>query len=172
MKRIVVTGSECTGKTTLAQKLAAHFNTLWVPEFARSYAVTRRGILTHADVEPIARGQMALEDRCASIGSELLILDTDLLSTVIYSHHYYGDCPAWIEKSCRERLGSLYLLLHPDVPWIADGVRDRGDRRIEMHQLFQNMLLRVGAAFVDIAGDWDARLRMAVQAVEKHLQQV
>lgn len=169
MQRVVITGSECTGKTTLAERLASHFHAVCVPEFSREYALARNGILSHEDVEPIARGQMALEDRCSASGGSLLILDTDLLSTVVYSHHYYGGCPQWIEEECRRRLAPLYLLLHPDVPWLADGIRDRGDLRSELHGLFLGALRRFGAVHVDISGDWNTRDRMAIEAVERLL---
>lgn len=165
MIRIAVTGSECTGKTTLARELASRFHTIWVPEFSRQYADARSGVLDAGDVEPIARGQIALEDSNLAAASELLIMDTDLLSTVVYSHHYYGSCPEWIEQECRRRHASLYLLLHPDVPWIADGIRDRGEKREEMHALFRNALERYGFSYIDIKGDWKARERAAVAAI-------
>lgn len=166
MMRIVVTGSECAGKTTLAEQLAARFNTTWVPEFAREYADARSGVLDAADVEPIARGQIAREDSLLAAAKEILILDTDLLSTVVYSHHYYGSCPRWIEEECRRRLPALYLLLHPDVPWIADGIRDRGQKRGEMHSLFRDALDHFAASYIDIKGDWQQRECMAVIAIE------
>jgi NadR type nicotinamide-nucleotide adenylyltransferase len=37
VRRIVVTGPESTGKTTLAQGLAERLATTWVPEYARAY---------------------------------------------------------------------------------------------------------------------------------------
>jgi len=96
--RIVVTGSESTGKTTLARTLALELRAPWVPEFARDYAAARGGVLSAADVEPIARGQVAREDAAmAALGDRgVLVLDTDLVSTTVYAEHYYGRCPAWI----------------------------------------------------------------------------
>lgn len=167
MKRIVITGSECTGKTTLAQRLASRYHTLWVPEFSRDYAASKAGLLDATDVEPIARGQATLEDEYAARASHFMFQDTDLLSTIVYSHHYYGNCPPWIEEAFRNRLADLYLLLHPDVPWIADGIRDRGDRRVEMHQLFQAGLRRFNAPYIDITGDWSQRDRTAVAAIDR-----
>ena len=74
-------------------------------------------------------------------GTRVVVKDTDLVSTVVYASHYYGSCPAWIERAARERLGDLYLLLHPDVPWVADGLqRDRPADRARLHQLFRERL--------------------------------
>ncbi len=117
MIRVVVTGSECTGKTTLAMELAEHYGTVWVPEFVRQFVEAKGSAPEYADVEAIARGQIALEDRMTAKAAEVLIQDTDLLSTVVYSQHYYGDCPRWIEEELRARAGDLYLLACIDVPW-------------------------------------------------------
>lgn len=163
--RVVVTGSECTGKTTLAGALSARFGVGVVPEFSRLYAATKLSPLSGEDVEPIARGQMAREDAAMDGEPSLLILDTDLVSTVLYARHYYGSCPEWIERSARARQGDLYLLCCPDVPWVGDGIRDRGDRREEMHGLFEALLRELSIAWCPIQGAWREREESAVRAV-------
>ena len=158
LRRVVVTGSECTGKTTLAAELAARFRTAWSPEFAREYLDGEGPPLTAADVEPIARGQVAGEEAAERRARGLLVLDTDLLSTVVYARHYYGTCPEWIVRAARERRADLYLLLHPDVPWIADGAkRDRPHARERLHGLFREVLDDLGARVVDLRGSWPER---------------
>lgn len=165
--RVVLTGSECTGKTTLAQKLAAHYRTTRSPEFARFYLDRKNAPLTAGDVEPIARGQREGEDLAARDARRVVFLDTDLLSTVLYARHYYGACPPWIEAEARARRGELYLLHHPDVPWTEDGrLRDRGDRREEMHGLFAGLLREFGARVADVKGPWAERFERARAAVE------
>ncbi len=173
LRRVVLTGSECTGKTTLAAALAEHYGSVWVPEHARAYARQKTGALAFEDVSAIARGQIDAEDgarRAAPSASRLLMLDTDLLSTVVYSRHYYGSCPEWIEQAARERLADLYLLLHPDVPWVPDtGQRDRPDRREEIHGLFRATLEVQRARYVDIAGTWAERTERARCAIDRFL---
>ena len=191
LQRVVLTGSECTGKTTLATELAARFGCLWVPEYVRGYMDARGGEfwadpaatatgsaqlfaapfgrrleLTYADVEPIARGQIEALESATRASSRVLIQDTDLISTAIYSRHYYGDCPDWIENAARERRAQLYLLLHPDVPWLEDPQRDRGDRRGELHALFAAALAQLNVQVVDVRGSWAERSRAAHAAVE------
>lgn len=165
-RRVTVTGAESTGKTWLAQRLARHFQTVWVPEFAREYLVQKAAPLDASDVEPIARGQMNSEDAVVRRAHTLAILDTDLVSTVVYAKHYYGTCPAWVEHSARKRLADLYLLCDIDVPWVADPARDRPGARHEIHAAFAQHLERYGARYVLVRGAWEQREAGAVGAVD------
>ena len=167
MIRVVVTGSECTGKTTLARALADHYGAPWVPEFARQFVAEQTRAPSVSDVATIARGQITAEDRALARSPALLIQDTDLLSTVVYGRHYYGDCGAWIETALRERAADLYLLAGIDVPWAADGdQRDRGTRRDEMQGLFRGVLRDLAVPFVVICGAHEQRLRSATGAID------
>jgi NadR type nicotinamide-nucleotide adenylyltransferase len=165
-RRVVVTGSESTGKTTLAQGLARHFGTVWVPEFARGYLDAKPTPLDSSDIEPIARGQMAAEDAGAREANRVVFLDTDLASTEVYAAHYYGACPEWIRDESRRRVPSLYLLAGIDAPWIPDPQRDRGDRRPEMHELFRRRIEESDAPIVEVRGSWEERFEIARTAVE------
>ncbi len=170
LKRITVTGSECTGKTTLARALARRYRTAWVPEFARRFVAEKGAPPEAGDVEAIARGQIALEDAAAAGADRLLVLDTDLLSTAVYAEHYYGACPAWIGDALDRRAADLYLLAGIDVPWVAEvGQRDRGDRREEMQALFRAALARRELRFVEISGPHEERMRRAVAAIDEVL---
>lgn len=173
MIRVVVTGSECTGKTTLAQALAQHFQVPWVPEYARQFVEEKRRAPEYPDVEAIARGQIALEESMAAKASSLLIQDCDLLSAIVYSRHYYGDCPRWIEESLLDRPANLYLLAGIDVAWVPDrNQRDRGNRREEMQGLFRHALEGRNLDFVEIEGSREHRLSLAIFAVERCLSEV
>jgi NadR type nicotinamide-nucleotide adenylyltransferase len=167
--RVVLTGSESTGKTTLARQLAAHYGVEWVPEFVREYATRKGSAIELADHGPIAHGQIALEEAFLARARRMLIQDTDLLSTVVYCGHYFGVCPAWIERELLGRLPQLYLLMDIDMPWVPDPVRDRGHVREQMQGLFRETLERVGAHYVTISGDHAARRASATAAVERLL---
>lgn len=168
-RRIVITGSESTGKTTLAAMLAERFGTVASPEFARDHLDLKPTPLDRHDVEVIAVGQIAQEERYLRRAKRVLFLDTDLFSTVVYGGHYYGSIDPWIERVARERRGHLYLLLDIDVPWVPDPQRDRPDRREEIHELFRATLERNGARVVTIGGSWTERLERAVAAVEAEI---
>jgi NadR type nicotinamide-nucleotide adenylyltransferase len=172
-RRVVLTGSESVGKTTLATELAARYGVPLVPEFVRDYATAKGAPLDFTDHGPIAWGQVALEDTAIAAaraaGHGLIVHDTDLVSTVAYCHHYFGRCPAFLEELALARRADLYLLLDIDVPWVADGVRDRGDRRAEVHRLFGDTLSRLGARVTLIQGPWDERLTTARHHIDSLL---
>ena len=165
-RRVVVIGSESTGKTTLARRLAERYRTVWVPEYARAWLDAKGSPLDEGDVERIARGQISAEDEAAWKARELVVLDTSILSTVVYATHYYGACPAWIVREAHARHDGLYLLTDIDVPWVADPQRDRGGRRAEMHALFVEALESRALPYIVVRGDWDERWRIACTAVE------
>jgi NadR type nicotinamide-nucleotide adenylyltransferase len=165
---VCLIGPECTGKTTLARQLAAHFGAPWVPEFVREYAERVRRPLTVEDVEPIAMGEIALLDEASS--DDLLILDTDLVSTVVYSRHYYGACPEWIEAEAVVRRADRYLLMGVDVPWSDDSVRDSEGSRIALYGEFVFALTELEASVVSINGSWEDRFASAVKEIGSHFR--
>jgi len=167
--RVVLTGSESTGKTTLAGQLAVHYGAELVPEFVRAYAEQQGGIIEFSDHGPIARGQIALEDGHIARAQGLVVQDTDLLSTVVYCKHYFGHCPPWIEEAAAARRPDLYLVCEIDIDWIADGVRDRGHMRDDMQHLFRDAVRASGVASANITGLGDERLERAVDAIDAFL---
>lgn len=172
LARIVITGSECTGKTTLARELAARHGALWVPEQSREIATRLGRPLTSEDVSAIASAQIAAEDAIIADaerrGDRMVYLDTDLLSTVVYGRHYYGVCPSWIEAETRVRIADLYLLADIDVPWTPDGVRDRPEARQQIHDEFHAALSEFGAPSCEVHGLGEDRTASAIACLQRN----
>ena len=170
LTRIVLTGSESVGKTTLGLQLAARYGITCVPEFVRDYAAAKGAPLDDRDHGPIATGQMAREDThiaaALARGDTLLLQDTDLISTVVYCHHYFGRCPDFIEQAAMARRAAHYLLLEIDVPWIADGIRDREKHRVEVQTLFRDTLARFAAPVTVVQGTWETRFATAAALID------
>ena len=171
--RICVTGPESTGKTTLARELALWLDTEWVPEASRLYAERVARPLVASDVTPIAREHEALADaaalRARGRAARVLVLDTDLVSTIVYARHYYGAAPRWIEAAEHARRADLYLLCDVDVPWEADGIRDRPADRKPMFDRFRRALAMRRANVVVVRGTWPERSAIARAAVSRLL---
>ncbi|HEX2122082.1 MAG TPA: ATP-binding protein, partial [Thermoanaerobaculia bacterium] len=157
--RICLIGPESTGKSELASRLARELGAAYVPEYAREYAEARGNRLTADDVEPIARGEIANLDRATG---DRIILDTDLISTVVYARHYYGGCPQWIVDEARRRRADLYLLMDTDIPWRPDAARDAGgEEREDLFDAFRAALDEFGTRWEIVSGGWEERMTTA-----------
>jgi NadR type nicotinamide-nucleotide adenylyltransferase len=167
--RVVVSGSECTGKTVLTRALAANFDVPFSTESARDYVNELGRAVQFSDVEPIARRQIEIEDALLGNSSRMYIFDTDLFSTLIYSRLYFGRCPGWIEPLCRARRADLYLLCGIDLPWVKDDFQrgqDTPTERQHAHSLFSNVLNKNGCSIRAVSGLNDNRLQCAISAIE------
>lgn len=168
VKKIVITGPESSGKSTLSQQLAAHFHTRWVPEFARSYLEQLDRPYGQEDLLEIARGQAALEDREKLDASQYLFCDTGLEVIKIWSLFKYGNVDPRIERMLAARSYDFYLLCTPDLEWTPDPLREtpKPEDRWQLFELYRKEILRLGVPWGIVEGEVHHRLEMAVAAVE------
>jgi len=173
--KVVLFGPESTGKTTLSEQLARHYNTVWVPEYAREYLQNKwnneRKTYEPKDLLPIAEGQMRLENYLTKKASDVLICDTDLLETKVYSEAYYiGHCDPILEKYALQNQYDLYLLTYIDVPWMGDDLRDKPNERERMFLHFKDSLEKHNRKFIILKGNKKERLTTAVAQIDKLLK--
>ncbi|THB63654.1 MAG: transcriptional regulator [Desulfovibrio sp.] len=168
-RRVCIVGPESTGKSTLAQRLAEHYGTVHVTEYARPLLELKNNQCDPEDIPLIARGQAASEEAMARQANRVLICDTDMLTTTLWSNVLFGDCPQWIQEQARSRHYHLYLVARPDCPYIDDPQRYLPHQREVFLQKLLTLLEQDNRPYVFIGGDWEERFQQAVSAIDELL---
>ncbi|MBO0933098.1 AAA family ATPase [Fibrella aquatilis] len=170
MLKICLYGPESVGKTTMARKLAAHYQTVFVPEVARDLITSND--LTTDDYARIAVAQTEAMQLAEPLANRVLIYDTDLLTTQLYATVYGVPHPPILDQLAAQEQFDAYFLLNTDVPWVADGLRDLGHRRAELFALFEQALRDHNRAYTLISGaSYDQRLATVIYHIDALLTQ-
>jgi NadR type nicotinamide-nucleotide adenylyltransferase len=164
IKKIVITGPESSGKTTLTRQLAEHFSTAWVPEFARSFLEELGRPYQREDLLTIALGQATLEDTKVASARQYLFCDTGLEVIKIWSLVKYGEVDPRIETLLQERSYDHYLLCAPDLEWTPDPLREAPEdkERRRLFEYYERELQKRGIPWSMVSGQGEARLRTAL----------
>jgi len=150
MKKIVLTGPESSGKTTIAQRLAMDFQAPLVPEYARTYLDQLKRPYQESDLWEIAKGQQASEKKAATTRPHYLICDTDLWTILIWSEEKYGSVDPRISKAISQQTTNLYLLLQPTLPWTYDPQRENPTDRDRLFYIYQKKLRQHRQPYLEI----------------------
>ncbi|MDP4244357.1 MAG: ATP-binding protein [Bacteroidota bacterium] len=190
VRKVVIIGPESTGKSTLCEELAAHFAASgrpsgWVPEFAREYLLAHGMNYSYADLLTIAKGQLALEDRCAAAlassapppeaphpgappsSAPLLFIDTDLYVLKVWCEFVFGKCHAWILEQIAARHYDAYLLCRTDLPWVRDELREYPDliTREKLFLIYKDCMINQATPWAEVGGPANERTANGVAAV-------
>jgi NadR type nicotinamide-nucleotide adenylyltransferase len=165
VKKVAIIGPECTGKSDLSEYLAGHFNSSWVPEYARGYIDNLVRPYEMHDLLTISHGQLRLEDSYTRTANKVLFCDTNLYVIKIWSEFKFGECPPEILETIAKRKYDLYLLTYVDIPWQEDPQREHPDKREELYQLYLKEMNAQAVPFVEIRGERELRRKTAVDAV-------
>ncbi|MHC8366649.1 AAA family ATPase [Pseudomonas sp. ZT5P21] len=168
MKVLVLAGPESSGKSWLSSEIHAKFGGILVGEYVRHFIEREARLPCYEDITFIAQGQLTWEDEGRTRQPSLLILDTHLLSNILWSRTLFGACPTWIEQALLARHYDLHLLLSPEtVAWHDDG--QRCQPQLAERQAFFN----ASRQWLDlhhqplqvVQGDWKQRKDSAFEAV-------
>lgn len=167
-------GPESTGKTTLARGLASHYQTVYVPEYMRSYyeqiEIRRPFESKYEDIIPIAKGQIRAENQALSKANKLLICDTNLLEIACYSEYYFKKTPELLSKSLKNMHYNVYFLTYIDVPWQKDELRDRPFDRQKLFSIFEESLNERNIPHCVLSGNEKERLQIAIKEIDKYVR--
>jgi nicotinamide riboside kinase len=199
IRKIVIIGPESTGKSTLCSELATHFHTVWCPEYAREYLLKYGTDYSFEDLAVIASGQLKLEeeyvekvrksesqkvgkpertdDNSSNPGlpesrtSGLLFLDTDMYVMKVWCEFVFGKCHRFVLDEIVQRKYDLYLLCNTDLPWVKDELREYPDlqTRETLFRIYKDLLVNQSTPWVEIQGNNEARLQIAIEAVNRLL---
>ncbi|MDQ1814219.1 ATP-binding protein [Massilia sp. CCM 9210] len=162
--RVAILGAESSGKSTLAAALAAHFGTVWVPEYLREFVDTSGRVPQESDQFSIAQTQMAREDAAARQASRFLFCDTTPLMTAIYSRWYWNRVDAQLSLLEQRHAYAITLVTAPDGPWEADGLQRESEAvRQTIHEQVVQMLDERGIRYSLVTGSLEERMVQAVR---------
>ena len=188
IKKIVILGPESTGKSTLCEQLATHYNTVWVPEYARTYLLEHGMNYTYQDLLAIAKGQLSLEDQYLqelertikqtdtsanqNLGDKKevspILIDTNMHVMKVWCEFVFGQCHDWILNQIAQREYDLYFLCNIDLPWVKDELREYPDleSRQKLFHIYKDAMINQAVPWNEISGDYDQRLQEAISVVD------
>ncbi|MDQ6814367.1 MAG: ATP-binding protein [Bacteroidota bacterium] len=181
ISKVVAIGPESTGKSTLCSCLAAHFDAVWCPEYAREYLLKHGTNYTFDDLLKIAKGQVALEEAYAAKAVEhwqrngrktpkpFLFADTDMYVMKVWCEYVFGKCHQFILDKIVESSCDLYLLCNIDLPWIKDKLREYPDlqSREELYHIYKDILVNQSVPWVEVKGTSHERIEGAIKWIRE-----
>jgi NadR type nicotinamide-nucleotide adenylyltransferase len=184
--KVVVIGPESTGKSSLCEQLANHYNTEWVKEYAREYLLANGTEYSYDNLLEIAEGQFALENAAiqaakdkiknanesnSTSSSELILIDTNMYVLKVWCEFVFDKCHPWILNQIVENSYDLYLLCNIDLPWVKDELREYPDLEIreKLYHHYKDLLINQSTPWVNISGNYQQRLEVAIKAIDSVL---
>jgi NadR type nicotinamide-nucleotide adenylyltransferase len=165
--RIALIGPESTSKSTLSEELAKYYQTVWVPEYARTYLKRLPRKYTLNDILLIAQEQFRQEEELIQRANRFIFVDTELIVSKVWCTDVFNTCPEWITAAAANYPYDFYLLTYPDLPWQEDPLRENPHRRMYFYDWYERELKKITANYTVIKGFDEQRLKNAISAVEK-----
>ena len=179
LQKVVVLGPESTGKSTLCEQLANHYNTLNCPEYARQFLSENGVKYNYTDLLTIAKGQLTLEDEAIQKAEQLfmeksknkIVIDTNMYVMKVWCEYVFNNCHHYILEQINQRSYDLYLLCDIDLPWAPDEMREYPDARprLELFTIYKELLINQNTPWGIVSGTGAQRTTNAIQLIEQYL---
>ncbi len=170
IRKIAIVGPESTGKSTISPMLAEHYETVWVPEYAREYCEKLSAPCTWEDEINMFRGQLELEKELLPKANKILICDTTFITVKIWSDQMFGKAPQEVIDELAKHPYDFYLLMNIDLPWEDDPLRDFPNMREHFMEVWHRELQELEAHYSVISGQAEERFQNAVRAIDEFLK--
>ncbi len=170
--KIVLSGPESTGKTNLSIALARHYNTIWIPEYARNYLSKLNRSYQYDDLVHIARKQVEEIQNIPEVSSGIIFFDTWLIITKVWFTEVFKRYPAWLDSEILKNKPDLFLLCMYDLPWQYDPLRENGstERRAYLFDRYKTEIEKIDCKYQIISGFNVERLNFAIQKIDQFIQ--
>lgn len=163
VQRIVILGAESSGKSQLAEALAKHYQTVWVPEYLREFVELKQRVPLEEEQLQIAMTQLEREHDLSSNAKKWLFCDTSPMMTALYSRYYFKRLPAPLETLDLQHDYDFTIVTAPDIPWVADGLqRESPAVRQQIHAQLVETLDERDIPFLLVEGTLDERLKQVI----------
>jgi HTH-type transcriptional repressor of NAD biosynthesis genes len=168
--KVAVLGTESTGKTTLSEKLAAHFGCGIVSEAGRDL-IDDSNEFCFADLELVATEHAKRIDAAVTGNHPLIIMDTDIYISKSYAQFMFEKKLEVGDAIMESNKAALYLYLNNDVDYFQDGTRlSEADRNL-LDLSHRKVLQEHNIPFKEITGNWEERFATAVALVNNLIEQ-
>lgn len=173
IKKIVVIGPESTGKSSLCESLATHFDTFWAPEFARDFLLENGANYDFGTLVDIAKGQIEREnqfiEKANKAGKELVFIDTNLYVIQIWEEYVFGKSHTSLLDQIAKRKYDFYLLNNIDLPWQPDPLREQPNEapRKTIFEIYKNLLIHQNTPWSFVRGLGSHRIENAITAIKE-----
>jgi NadR type nicotinamide-nucleotide adenylyltransferase len=167
IRRVVFVGTESTGKSTLAKRMAEELDTLWTHEFGRELWEAQGGEGTFADHLKLARRQRQREDAAARHSRRFLFCDTNAWTTLQWSLRSYGTADARLHELVDRTVDDYtWFLCDNDFGWVQDGTREMaGDESRRFQHQHIDDLERREIPYTTVSGPVDERVAQVKQVL-------
>lgn len=170
VKGILVTGPESTGKSTITERLAQHFNTIGVQEYARQWIDNNNEEWVYADLDTFAQTQLEHIYWARRRANKIFFTDTDAIATEIFSKAYFDKVSHTVRSLARWQKDIHFaFLMDVDCPWVDDGQRDFPDQGVRQMMLndHEQFLIDRKIPYLKLSGTWDEKFNTAVNKVNE-----